>query len=152
MLDYFFASNYQAAGHQAGEGSNAVMETWTEAFNVGAATLLTSVAFSARRRGAVELLADAGKDAFSSAAENARQDHRAARHSGGGAGNASDDADKVFSNLTTIQGKWSSDVTTAWNQSVQNHSTATDFPQVYYNGAPYTGNPQQYENSTAGTS
>ncbi len=150
VLDYFFASNYQAAGHQAGEGSNAVMETLTEAFNAGAATLLTSVAFGPEA-GAVELLADAGKDAFSSAAESTLGKVTGPlADSGGGAGNASDDADKVFSNLTTIQGKWSSDVTTAWNQSVQNHSTATDFPQVYYNGAPYTGNPQQYEQQYGG--
>ena len=120
VLDYFFASNYQAAGHQAGEGSNAVMETLTEAFNAGAATLLTSVAFGPEA-GAVELLADAGKDAFSSAAESTLGKITGPlADSGGGAGNASDDADKVFSNLTTIQGKWSSDVTTAWNQSVQN--------------------------------
>ncbi len=150
VLDYFFASNYQAAGHQAGEGSNAVMETLTEAFNAGAATLLTSVAFGPEA-GAVELLADAGKDAFSSAAESTLGKITGPlADSGGGAGNASDDADKVFSNLTTIQGKWSSDVTTAWNQSVQNHSTATDFPQVYYNGVPYTGNPQQYEQQYGG--
>ena len=81
MLDYFFASNYQAAGHQAGEGSNAVLETLTEAFNAGAATLLTSVAFgpeagaavitrTARRRGQGRVLQRGG--------EHARQDHRAA--------------------------------------------------------------------------
>jgi hypothetical protein len=151
VLDYFFASNYQAAGHQAGEGSNAVMETLTEAFNAGAATLLTSVAFGPEA-GAVELLADAGKDAFSSAAESTlgKITGPLADSGDGGASNASDDADKVFSNLTTIQGKWSSDVTTAWNQSVQNHSTATDFPQVYYNGVPHTGNPQQYEQQYGG--
>ena len=154
MLDYFFASNYQAAGHQAGEGSNAVMETLTEAFNAGAATLLTSVAFGPEAGAAVitmDMVEDAGKDAFSSAAESTLGKITGPlADSGGGAGNASDDADKVFSNLTTIQGKWSSDVTTAWNQSVQNHSTATDFPQVYYNGVPYTGNPQQYEQQYGG--
>jgi hypothetical protein len=150
MLDYFFASNYQAAGAQAGQG-NAVLDTLMDAVDAGGATLLTSVVFGPEA-GAVELLADAGKDAFSSAAESTlgKITGPLADSGDGGASNASADADNVFSNLTTIQGKWSSDVTTAWNQSVQNHSTATDFPQVYYNGVPYTGNPQQYEQQYGG--
>ena len=156
MLDYFFASNYQAAGHQAGEGSNAVLETLTEAFNAGAATLLTSVAFGPEA-GAVELLADAGKDAFSSATESTLGKITGPLTEGGdgGAANASDAADKVFSDLSTIQGRWSSDVTTAWNQSQQNGATPgqvnpKDFPPVYYNGVQYTADPHQYEQQYGG--
>jgi hypothetical protein len=150
VLDYFFASNYQAAGAQAGQG-NAVLDTLMDAVDAGGATLLTSVAFGPEA-GAVELLADAGKDAFSSAAESTlgKITGPLADSGDGGARNASADADNVFSNLTTIQGKWSTEVTSAWDQSVQNHSTATDFPQVYYNGVPYTGNPQQYEQQYGG--
>jgi len=70
--------------------------------------------------------------------------------------NASDAADKVFTDLTTIQGKWSNDVTTAWNQSQQNGATpgqvnTKDFPPVYYNGVQYTADPHQYEQQYGGT-
>ncbi len=155
MLDYFFAANYQAAGHQAGEG-NAVLETLTEAFNAGAATLLTSVAFGPEAGAAVitmDMVEDAGKDAFSSAAESTLGKITGPLTDGGdgGATNASDAADQVFSNLTTIQGHWSSEVNTAWTQSVQNSSTAKDFPPVWYNGVQYTADPSQYEKQYGGT-
>lgn len=156
MLDYFFASNYKAAGAQAGEGSKAVLATLTDALNAGAATLLTSVAFGPEA-GAVELLADAGKDAFSSATETTLGKITGPLTEGGdsGAANASDAASKVFSDLTTIQGRWSSTVTGAWNQSQQNGGTpgqvnTRDFPSVWYNGVQYTADPHQYEQQYGG--
>jgi hypothetical protein len=156
MLDYFFASNYKAAGAQAGEGSKAVLATLTDALNAGAATLLTSVAFGPEA-GAVELLADAGKDAFSSATETTLGKITGPLTEGGdsGAANASDAASKVFSDLTTIQGRWSSTVTGAWNQSQQNGGTPgqvnpRDFPSVWYNGVQYTADPHQYEQQYGG--
>ncbi len=107
--------------------------------------------------GAVELLADAGKDAFSSATESTLGKITGPLTEGGdgGAANASDAADKVFSDLSTIQGRWSSDVTTAWNQSQQNGGTPgqvnpKDFPPVYYNGVQYTADPHQYEQQYGG--
>jgi hypothetical protein len=156
MLDHFFASNYKAAGAQAGEGSKAVLATLTDALNAGAATLLTSVAFGPEA-GAVELLADAGKDAFSSATETTLGKITGPLTEGGdsGAANASDAASKVFSDLTTIQGRWSSTVTGAWNQSQQNGGTPgqvnpRDFPSVWYNGVQYTADPHQYEQQYGG--
>jgi hypothetical protein len=155
MLDYFFASNYQAAGHKAGEG-NTVLETLMEAVNAGGATLLTSVAFGPEAGAAVitmDMVEEAGKDAFSSAAESTLGKITAPITDGGdgGATNASDAADKVFSDLTTIQGHWSSEVNNAWTQSVQNASTAKDFPPVWYNGVQYTADPHQYEQQYGGT-
>jgi hypothetical protein len=156
MLDYFFASNYRAAGAQAGQG-NEVTKTLLEALNAGTATLLTSVAFGPEA-GAVELLAEAGKDAFSSATESTlgKITEPLTEGEDGKPVDASDAADKVFSDLATIQGKWSSDVTTAWNQSQQNGGTpgqvnAKDFPPVYYNGVQYTADPHQYEQQYGGT-
>ena len=155
MLDYFFASNYQAAGHQAGEG-NAVLETLTDAFNAGAATLLTSVVFGPEAGAAVitmDMVEDAGKDAFSSAAESTLGKITGKLTDGGDGGptNASDAANQVFGDITTIQGHWSSEVNTAWSQSVQNSSTTKDFPPVWYNGVQYTANPTQYEKQYGGT-
>ena len=155
MLDYFFASNYQAAGHQAGEG-NAVLETLTDAFNAGAATLLTSVVFGPEAGAAVitmDMVEDAGKDAFSSAAESTLGKITGPLTDGGDGGptNASDAADQVFGDITTIQGHWSSEVNTAWSQSVQNSSTTKDFPPVWYNGVQYTADPTQYQKQYGGT-
>ena len=95
---------------------------------------------------------DAGKDAFSSATESTLgklTDHLTDSGDGGPA-NASDAADQVFSDLTTIQGHWSSEVNNAWTQSVQNASTAKDFPPVWYNGVQYTADPHQYEQQYGG--
>jgi hypothetical protein len=156
MLNYFFASNYQAAGAKAGEG-NAVLDNLMEAVDAGGATLLTSAVFGPEA-GAAELLAEAGKDAFSSSAEGwlGKATGKLTEGGDGEPVNASDAADKVFSDLTTIQGGWSTDVTTAWNQSQQNGGTpgqvnAKDFPPVYYNGVQYTADPHQYEQQYGGT-
>jgi hypothetical protein len=159
MLDYFFASNYQAAGAKAGQG-NAVLDTLLEAVDAGGATLLTSVAFGPEAGAGLITMdviedwgKDAGKDAFSSAAESTLgklTDHLTDSGDGGPV-NASDAADKVFSDLTTIQGHWSSEVNNAWTQSVQNSSTAKDFPPVWYNGVQYTADPHQYEQQYGGT-
>jgi hypothetical protein len=158
MLDYFFASNYQAAGAKAGQG-NAVLDTLLEAVDAGGATLLTSVAFGPEAGAGVITMdviedwgKDAGKDAFSSATESTLgklTDHLTDSGDGGPA-NASDAADQVFSDLTTIQGHWSSEVNNAWTQSVQNASTAKDFPPVWYNGVQYTADPHQYEQQYGG--
>jgi hypothetical protein len=159
MLDYFFASNYQAAGAQAGQG-NAVLDTLLEAVDAGGATLLTSVAFGPEAGAGVITMdviedwgKDAGKDAFSSATESTLgklTDHLTDSGDGGPV-NASDAADQVFSDLTTIQGRWSSEVNNAWTQSVHNASTAKDFPPVWYNGVQYTADPHQYEQQYGGT-
>jgi len=159
MLDYFFASNYQAAGAKAGQG-NAVLDTLLEAVDAGGATLLTSVAFGPEAGAGVITMdviedwgKDAGKDAFSSATESTLgklTDHLTDSGDGGPA-NASDAADQVFSDLTTIQGHWLSEVNTAWTQSVQHSSTAKDFPPVWYNGVQYTADPSQYEKQYGGT-
>jgi hypothetical protein len=155
MLDYFFASNYRAAGAKAGQG-NTVLKTLLEATSAGGATLLTSLAFGPEA-GVAVLLADAGKDAFSNATESTLNKITAplADGSDGKPVNASDAASKVFSDLTTIQGRWSSDVTTAWNHSQQNGSTPgqanpKDFPPVWYNGVQYTADPHQYEQQYGG--
>jgi hypothetical protein len=160
MLDYFFASNYQAAGHQAGEG-NDVLKTLLDAVNAGGATLLTSVAFGPEAGAAIittDMLVDAGKDAFSSATETTlgKVTEPLAGSGDGGPANASDAADKVFSDLTMIQRRWSNEVTTRWNASQQNAGTSgqvstQDFPPVWYNGVQYTADPHQYEQQYGGT-
>jgi hypothetical protein len=163
MLDYFFASNYQAAGAQAGQG-NAVLDTLLEAVDAGGATLLTSVAFGPEA-GAAEITMDvvedwgkdAGKDAFSSAAESTLGKLTdQLTDSDGGPVNASDAADQVFSDLTTIQGHWANTVISQWNQSQVGIGTpgqvnAKDFPPVMYNGVQYTADPSQYEQQYGGT-
>jgi hypothetical protein len=138
-----------------------VLKTLLDAVNAGGATLLTSVAFGPEAGAAIittDMLVDAGKDAFSSATETTlgKVTEPLAGSGDGGPANASDAADKVFSDLTMIQRRWSNEVTTRWNASQQNAGTSgqvstQDFPPVWYDGVQYTADPHQYEQQYGGT-
>jgi hypothetical protein len=134
-LDYFFASNYQAAGAKAGDSSSSVKDILFEALDAGGATLLTSVAFGPEA-GAVELLADAGKDAFSSAVESSLGKLTGPLAEGHD-GNPS--ASELAQQLTGVQERWSSLADNTWQQSGSQpgHVSAKSIPPVYYNGVQY---------------
>ena len=148
LLDYFFASNYQAAGATAGSGSASVKGILVDAFNAGTATLLTSVIFGPEAA-PMELLGEAGKDAFSSGTETAIGTITQKLADGGGDGGGPDGLD---SNLTDIQSAWAGDVKTMWQQSGSKPGqpdflAKSLYPKGYveYNGKPYNGDPLPYE-------
>ena len=151
-LDYFFASNYQAAGASAGQG-NDLLKILIDAADAGGATLLTSVVFPEAAPFVIttEVLAEAGKDAFSSAAESVLgkiTEPLTETGNDGGPG-----ADGLAKDLTDVQSRWSSMVHDTWNQSqpTPGHANPKDFPPVWYNGVQYTADPQQYEHQYGGT-
>jgi hypothetical protein len=149
-LDYFFASNYQAAGAKAGDSSSSVKSILLDALDAGGATLLTSVAFGPEA-GAVELLADAGKDAFSSATESTLGKLTEPLADSGGSGNPG--ADKLAAQLTGVQARWSSLANTTWQESGSQPGkvSAKSIPPVYYNGVQYNGDPLPYEQQYGGS-
>ena len=152
MLDYFFASNYQAAGATAGDGSD-VKDILVGAFSAGSATLLTSVIFGPEA-GAMELIGEAGKDAFSSAAEDSIKTITSQLADGGDGG---DGPAPLDASLTSIQQQWADGVTTMWQQSGSKpgHPSflpASTYPKGYveYNGMQYNGDPLPYEQQYGG--
>jgi len=160
-LDYFFASNYKAAGATAGDDGGGIVGVLRDALNSGAGTLLASVAFSAvagPEAGAAlittDMLTDAGEDAFSSVTESGLD---SAENSIGqilaSPAPAPDTADGVAQDLNSVQYLWSSKASQLWNEAVAAGpgGTAKDFPPVHYNGQPYTGDPKQYEQEYGGT-
>ena len=147
LLDYFFASNYQAAGATAGDGGG-IKDTLISALSAGGATLLTSVVFGPEAGAFVitaDMLKDAGKDVFSSAAEDTL------KTIGGKLTEGGPDAgpDALDANLTNIQAQWSDAVGRTWrdSQSTPGHS---NFPAVQYNGVTYNGDPLTYEKQYGG--
>ena len=145
LLDYFMAANYQAAGATAGNGSGSVKDTLLEALGAGGATLLTSVVFGPEA-GGLELLADAGKDAFSSATESTLNEITAKLTEGGDAAGPGG----LDASLTNVQRQWATAVQDNWrdSRSVPGHS---NFPAVQYNGVTYTGDPLPYERQYGGS-
>lgn len=145
MLDYFFASNYQAAGSTAGKDGNAVLGLLKSAATAGAATLITSVVFGPEAGAFVittDMLADAGKDAFSSAVEGSIDDLTEKIGEGGDG-----PADTLDSSLTNVQQRWAGKVLQDFQQNgakpgAGNQGTVAP---VWYNGQQYTGDPLQYE-------
>ena len=160
MLDYFFASNYKAAGATAGEDSNSVLDALKEGLTAGGAALLTSVVFGPEAGATVvtmdvvkDWVNDAGKDAFSSAAES-------------GIGSVEDglgkvldakqpaptSADGLVQDFNTVQGRWSRSANDAWLASGSSAGSVNtkDFPQTWYNGVQYNGDPLSYEQQYGG--
>lgn len=153
MLDYFFASNYQAAGATAGDGSSSVKDILIGAFSSGSAALLTSAMFGPEA-GAMELIGEAGKDAFSSATEDSIKTITTKLADGGGNGPGGKPLDE---NLTSIQQQWADGVTTMWQQSgsAPGHPSflpKSKYPSGYveYNGVQYNGDPLPYEQQYGG--
>jgi hypothetical protein len=154
LLDYFFASNYQAAGSTAGNGDGGVKDILVGAFSAGSATLLTSVMFGPEA-GAMELIGEAGKDAFSSAAEDSIKTITTKLADGGDGG---DGPAPLDASLTSMQQQWSDGVTTMWQQSgsTPGHPSflpKATYPQGYveYNGVKYNGDPLPYEQQYGGS-
>ena len=160
-LNYFFASNYDAAGATAGDDGGGIVGTLRDALNSGAGTLLASVVFSAvagPEAGAAlittDMLSDAGQDAFSSVTESGLD---AAENSIGqilaSQPPAPNSADGIVQGLTSVQGNWEYAVNTVWQQSGSKagHVVTEDFPPVWYQGVQYTGDPGQYEEQYGGT-
>ncbi len=125
-LDYFFASNYKAAGATAGDDGGGIVGVLRDALNSGAGTLLASVAFSAvagPEAGAAlittDMLSDAGQDAFSSVTESGLD---TAEDSIGqilsSPAPAPNTADGVVQDLNSVQGRWSSKASQLWNEAV----------------------------------
>jgi hypothetical protein len=145
MLDYFFASNYQAAGSTAGDDGNAVLSLLKGAATAGAATLITSVVFGPEAGAFVittDMLEDSGKDAFSSAVEGGLDDLTEKIGDGGDG-----PADALDSSLTDVQQRWADKVIQDYQQNGAkpgpgNQGTVSP---VWYNGQQYTGDPLQYE-------
>lgn len=156
MLDYFFASNYKAAGAKAGEDSNSVLDALKEGLTAGGAALLTSVVFGPEAGAAMitmDMVEEAGKDAFQSAAESGLSSVE------DGLGKVLDSkqpaptsADGLVEDFDTVQGRWSRSANDAWlaSGSSAGHVNASDFPQTWYNGVQYTGDPLTYEQQYGG--
>jgi len=152
LLDYFFASNYQAAGATAGNDSNSVKDILVSAFSAGSAALLTSVVFGPEA-GAMEMIGEAGKDAFTTSAEESIKTITTKLADGGGG----DGPGNLDENLTNVQQKWSDGVNTMWQQSGSTPGHPNFLPkdkypngQVMYNGIPYNGDPLPYEQQYGG--
>jgi hypothetical protein len=152
LLDYFFASNYQAAGATAGNGSNSVKDILISAFSAGSAALLTSVVFGPEA-GPMEMIGEAGKDAFSTGAEESIKTMTAKLADGGSGGGPG----TLDEHLVNIQQQWSDGVTTMWQQSGSTPGHPNFLPkgkypngQVMYNGLPYNGDPLPYEQEYGG--
>jgi hypothetical protein len=152
LLDYFFASNYQAAGATAGNDSNSVKDILVSAFSAGSAALLTSVVFGPEA-GAMEMIGEAGKDAFTTSAEESIKTITTKLADGGGG----DGPGNLDGNLTNVQQKWSDGVNTMWHQSGSTPGHPDFLPkdkypngQVMYNGIPYNGDPLPYEQQYGG--
>jgi hypothetical protein len=141
VLDYFFAANYKAAGATAGD-SGSIEGIFKDALTAGTATVLTSLVFGPEG-GAMALLTEGAKDAFSSATESTLGDivdnFTADPQSDG----------TLDQDLTTIQGQWSKRVGIWWEQTGSTPGNP-QFPSTYYNGLPYNGDPLPYEEQYGG--
>jgi len=151
MLDYFFASNYQAAGSTAGDDSG-VKDILISAFSAGGAALLTSAVFGPEA-GVMEMIGEAGKDAFSTGSEETIKSITTKLADGGDG----DGPPPLTESLTKIQGEWADGVGDMWQQSgsTPGHPTFLDpkkYPSGYveYNGVKYTGDPLSYEQQYGG--
>jgi hypothetical protein len=138
LLNYFFASNYQAAGKPAGDDGNAMLDLLKDAAAAGTATLVTSALFGPEA-GAVELLGEAGKDAFSTTVEGSISTLTAKIGDGGEA-----PAEALDSGLVDIQQRWATNVMKDFTDG-GGKPGAPGVPPVYWEGTQYTGDPKGYQ-------
>jgi hypothetical protein len=156
-LDYFFASNYAAATAGQPEEANKVTEIAVGAFSAGASALLTSALFGPEA-GVMELLGEAGKDAFSSASEESLKTVLGLLADGGDDASDGSDAKKLDSGLTAAADRWSDAANNMWTQSGSapgnpKFLVEAGYKQGYveYNGVKWTGDPAPYEQQYGGS-